>query len=69
MMKHVRFELLTAVDYYPCNSERAFADLYGVTTQKYFDFTFCFYAVIVQRRLLFFIDTTCFGLTGHLRVY
>jgi hypothetical protein len=38
------------------------------------DFAFCFYAVYVQRRLLFtrrflFIDNICFGLTGHLQVY
>jgi hypothetical protein len=38
------------------------------------DFAFCFYAVYVQLLLLFsrrflFIDTTCFGLTGHLQVY
>jgi hypothetical protein len=34
-------------------------------------YTFCFYAVYVQLRLLFTsrIDNTCFGLTGHLQVY
>jgi hypothetical protein len=39
------------------------------------DVALCFYAIYVQLLLLlftchfFFIDTTCFGLTGHLQVY
>jgi hypothetical protein len=37
------------------------------------DFTFCFFAVYVQRRLIsrrfLFIVTTCFSLTGHHRVH
>jgi hypothetical protein len=38
------------------------------------DFTFCFYAVCVQHRLLFtrrllFKDTTCLGLTRDLQVF
>jgi hypothetical protein len=50
-------------------------DSFTLTFTKFSDFAFGYFAVYVQRRLifsrrfLFIVTTTCFGLTGHHQVY
>jgi hypothetical protein len=61
------------ITYYLTTSKCILVSVITYNKFKVSDFAFCFYSVYVQLQLLFtrrffFIDTTCFGLTGHLQV-